>query len=73
LYSVLILDEHVKIGCKLQSLDEWLVMSEKDMRALNGDDAVNWSHQWGEYVIGIAKAHRERCRAAKREPGQERE
>ena len=59
-YAVLIFDSHIKIGCELHSIDEWRAYGQRQIEAMDGDDAWTWWLQYRDTILAMADARRYR-------------
>ena len=58
-YNVLVMDTHIKIGCKLYSHKEWEAFSDEEIAKMDGG-ALEWWNEWKGIVISTANAHQKR-------------
>lgn len=55
-YLVVILDEHMQIGCELHSLAEWSAFSNRRIVAMEGRDALRFWHTYKDALFAMARA-----------------
>ena len=59
-YDVLVLDRHVKIGCEIHATEEWRAYGQRQIEAMDGDDAWTWWQQYRDTILAMADARRYR-------------
>ena len=57
-YNIIIMDKHIKIGCKLYSHAEWESFSD-DQIAQMDDGALTWWNEWKMTVLDLSRLHQQ--------------
>lgn len=57
-WFVLVLDEHIKIGCRLHTTTEWARFTDAQISAMDADALAFWiAHK--QIILALAAAHQE--------------
>lgn len=54
-WPVMILDEHMQIGCQVHPLKNWEEFSDAHIRAMDGSDALTFWRQYKTMLLSLAK------------------
>lgn len=55
-YYVTIFDNHMKIGCELHAISEWLAFNDKQIATMDGDKATQFWEKWKAPLQAICAA-----------------
>jgi uncharacterized protein YjbI with pentapeptide repeats len=55
-YSVLVMDTHIKIGCKIFSHTEWEQFTDDEIDKMD-TDALEWWKEWKSVILGMSSLH----------------
>jgi len=58
-YQILIMDTHIKIGCKMHSHAEWESFSDKQISEMDSG-ALAWWSEWKGVVLSLSLGHQQR-------------
>ena len=58
-YFILIMDTHIKIGCKLYSHKEWSTFSDAFISRM-GYGALEWWNEWKDFILSMSLGHQQR-------------
>ena len=56
-YFVLILDEHIKIGCELHETRAWANFWDRDILEMDGKTGLKWWREHKGTILALAKSH----------------
>jgi len=57
-YDIIIMDRHIKIGCKLYSHTEWESFSTEQIAQMD-DGALTWWKAWKMTVLNLSRLHQQ--------------
>ena len=63
-YLVLVMDTHIKIGCKLYKHAEWENFSDKEISDMD-IGALEWWKEWKGFILSLSLGHQQRIAAKK--------
>lgn len=66
-YHIIIMDTHIKIGCKLYSHDEWSNFTDEQINEMDVG-ALKWWNEWRNFVLSLSLGHQQRIAAKKETP-----
>jgi hypothetical protein len=55
-WPVIILDEHMQVGCELHRLDEWEAFDDRRIAAMDGRDALRFWKAHKDVLLSLAKS-----------------
>jgi hypothetical protein len=59
---ILIMDTHIKIGCKLFSHEQWAAFTDKEISRMDSG-ALEWWREWKGTVLSLSLGHQQRLAA----------
>ena len=58
-YYVIIMDTHIKIGCKLYKHTEWENFTDDEIAAMD-EGALEWWNEWRGMILSLSLSHQQR-------------